>query len=378
MRDAELAGKLDGILDQLVLGEGPDQISVPGLFNALGFPFAVVARADPGLSDPGASIAELSALADLVWAQAGVRGITYVVGVSQGGLLAVKAVEEAGEAFDGVAAGCGPIGHFQRQLDHLASALVLFDYLFDPEVRAIFGTGLLEAAIDPSAPPVVSAAVLETWAAHADDVRDAFLARPVKTGYLLRLARIPDDPTQSLLVADELFAVIEEAALGLADTVAQLGGYPTDNRNRLYFGSGSRLVDYLVNLGVKRYAAGADPARVAAYEATGQLNVYTTPVVTLHTLRDPRVPYWHEPRYRAKVLANGAGNLLGVIPVIRYGHCNFQPEEALVAFVLLVLKTSAVELTGAEAALPSEAARLRLRGLLEVLRAGPSNAAPSE
>jgi hypothetical protein len=231
---------------------------------------------------------------------------------------------------------------------------------------------------NPSAPPVVSAAVLETWAAHADEVRDALLANPAKTRYLLNLARIPNDPTQSLRVADELVGLIREAVLGLGDTVAQLGGSPTDNLNRLYFGSGSLRVDFLVNLGVKRYAARADPAKVAAYETTGKLNVYTTPVVTLHTLSDPRVPYWHEPRYRAKVLANGAGNLLSVIPVIRYGHCKFQPEEALAAFVLLVLKTSAVELTGAEAALPSEAARQRLRGLLELLRGGPTSASPRE
>ena len=97
----------------------------------------------------------------------------------------------------------------------------------------------------------------------------------------------------------------------------------------------------------------------AEYQTSGKL---AAPLVTLHTTADPIVPYWHEPLYSVKALAN-SGLLHTNLPVFRYGHCSFRAEEALVALGLLVLKVEGRELLNAERVLPTKQARLRYRSL---------------
>jgi hypothetical protein len=60
----------------------------------------------------------------------------------------------------------------------------------------------------------------------------------------------------------------------------------------------------------------------------------------LHTLADPVVPYWHEPLYSWKVLLSGSLLRHISIPVPRYGHCNFTPQELLGTFALLYWKVT--------------------------------------
>jgi hypothetical protein len=71
------------------------------------------------------------------------------------------------------------------------------------------------------------------------------------------------------------------------------------------------------------------------YNTSGNLQ---SPVITLHTLRDQQVPYLHEIFYALKTLS--AGNFITKhlnIPIDRYGHCNFTPQEALAGFGLMLL-----------------------------------------
>ena len=107
-----------------------------------------------------------------------------------------------------------------------------------------------------------------------------------------------------------------------------LGGNPFDNKNRVYSGSAD---DTALNAGVRRYKASPTAlANVGAYQTTGQL---AKPLVTLHTTLDPVVPFWHEAMYGAKAAASGK---LTIIPVERYGHCNFTSEEIMGAFGFLL------------------------------------------
>ncbi len=83
---------------------------------------------------------------------------------------------------------------------------------------------------------------------------------------------------------------------------------------------------------------------VAHYETTGKLKL---PLVTIHTLSDPVIPYWHEPLYTAKTLF--AGTLLDRVnlPVSAYGHCNFSSSDILGAFALMVLRSTGADVTSA-------------------------------
>ena len=99
-------------------------------------------------------------------------------------------------------------------------------------------------------------------------------------------------------------------------------------RVAVYTGS---FVDELLNASVERIESdGRARAFVRrAYQPTGELE---RPLVTLHNLLDPQVPYWHEAAYDD--LAGSSGYFYP-IPVPGYGHCAFDAEEVLAAFYVL-------------------------------------------
>lgn len=120
------------------------------------------------------------------------------------------------------------------------------------------------------------------------------------------------------------------------DARVELGGQPFDNRLTWYFGSTN---DFLLNYLVKRYKADAAALTEMQkkYQTTGKLPV---PLVTMHTTADPIVPYWQEALYGAKVLASGSLLKYVHLPVVRYGHCAFQPSEVVFGFGVLVAKVN--------------------------------------
>ena len=69
------------------------------------------------------------------------------------------------------------------------------------------------------------------------------------------------------------------------------------------------------------------------YDPNGELEV---PMVTLHNLFDPAVPYRHVYIYKKVVEGSGYGQKLTVLPTLRYGHCDFEPWQVLGAFYLLL------------------------------------------
>jgi hypothetical protein len=134
------------------------------------------------------------------------------------------------------------------------------------------------------------------------------------------------------------------------DAAATLGGVPFDNVGRPYTGSNN---DLLLNLFVPRVSA--DPAAIAAmttaYRTTGVLQ---RPLITLHTLRDQQVPYIHEQLYALKTLASGSYLTRHLnIPIDRFEHCNFTPDEVLVSFAIMLLYDGILaEMSGVASALP--------------------------
>ncbi len=114
-----------------------------------------------------------------------------------------------------------------------------------------------------------------------------------------------------------------------------LGGNPFDNMETVYKGS---FNDAKLNRLAERYpATGTALSTIATYyETTGRLE---EPLVTLHTLADPIVPFWQEPLYAGKVLSQRKISELVAIPAIAYGHCNVNASQAQSALSALLLKT---------------------------------------
>jgi pimeloyl-ACP methyl ester carboxylesterase len=247
----------------------------------------------------------------------------FVAGGSEGGLITTMLVERYPDTYSGGLALCGPVGGAPYQIQYLGDFRVVFDYFF-PEVF-LFG-----AADVPSE-------AFEDWeSTYVPAITQALQSYPSATDQLFSVthaARDPGDPTGSALTTalDVLFYSI----FGTNDLRATAGGMPYDNRFRLYLGSHD---DIALNLGVERVKADRVAQRYVRrfYQPTGYLH---RPLVTLHTLRDPAVPFIHELLYFGLVTLSGHGANLTVLPVDRYGHCAFTAEEVLGAFTLLLLRS---------------------------------------
>ena len=323
----------------------PDGTSIPGIVNGLGFAFATTSYRRNGLAIlPG--IEDVRDAVDAFVEEQDPPRHTYLVGASEGGLVTALAVERSPEVFSGGVATCGPIGDFRGQVNYWGDFRALFDVYF-PGVLPLNAVNV---------PPYVRAQWTSTYVPR---ITLAFAARPGSLDQLLRVSRAPFDPADADSKVATALGLLWYNAFATMDGISMLGGQPFDNTTRFYTGSGN---DLLLNLLVKRYRA--NPLAVQEiegnYQTSGRL---AAPLVTLHTTGDPIVPYWHEPLYSLKALLGGSGLLHANVPVFRYGHCSFEPAEALVALGLLVLEVEGRELLNAESVLTTEKARERYRSL---------------
>ena len=119
------------------------------------------------------------------------------------------------------------------------------------------------------------------------------------------------------------------------DAETKLGGNPFGNLGVQYTGSSN---DTALNATILRIAASPQAINAEqAYQTSGRL---TRPLVTMHTIGDDVVPFWHENLYWQKVRAAGTARYVRMLPVARYGHCNFGITDLLLAISLLVNETN--------------------------------------
>jgi hypothetical protein len=301
----------------------PDGTSVPTLVQSLGYAFATTSYRTNGL----AVLDGVDDVRELVhafgrWApRAPTR--TFLVGVSEGGLVVALSIERSPELYSGALAACGPIGSFRAQVDYVGDVRVLFDYFFP--------------GVIPGSATQIPAEVIRNWdSVYVPRVLAALSARPTVAGELATVAKLPLDWSDLWTSLTEgLVGVLWYNIFGTNDAVAKLGGNPYGNIGRVYAGSSD---DALLNARVARVAADTTAlGHLSRYETSGQL---ARPVVTLHTLGDEIVPFWHELFYYWKVTTAGSGTLLITLPVAAYGHCIFTAEQLLGSFVLLASRVA--------------------------------------
>lgn len=120
------------------------------------------------------------------------------------------------------------------------------------------------------------------------------------------------------------------------DVLDRGGGQLFDNSSTVYASDSlpARDMDRL-NRTVDRFYA--DDSALAywwhAYEPTGQA---LKPIINLHTVFDPDVPYAHALSYQQRAQRAGMSANLLTVPVPRYGHCAFTLEELMFGFATLV------------------------------------------
>ncbi len=142
------------------------------------------------------------------------------------------------------------------------------------------------------------------------------------------------DPSSAITTALSLSFY---SIFGSNDQIATAGGIPYDNRSTTYVGSTN---DAALNAGVERIEADGRARAYARrfYQPTGTLH---GPLVTLHTTLDEVVPFQHEVNYSSLVAQKGKSAFLSVLPVPRYGHCNFTSQEVFQGFALMVQQAEA-------------------------------------
>jgi pimeloyl-ACP methyl ester carboxylesterase len=287
---------------------------VEDLVNALGYAYATTSYHANGL------VADV-AVADVIALELMVRTTVrpdparvYVVGVSEGALVAALAAERSAGVLTGALAACGPIGDFVRQIEYLTDVRVVFDYFFP---------GVLPG--EATAPPEE---LVEGWTStYAPAVGAAITGDPDRGLELAAVTGIPADELDAATLASTVVALLRYNVLGTADARARLGGQPYDNADRVYTGSSD---DDALNAAVARFTA--DPAARAALERFETTGDPLVPVSIIHTTGDPIVPFFHQSLYEEKAIGTGASDRVSRTDVERFGHCAFTSTELLAAF----------------------------------------------
>jgi pimeloyl-ACP methyl ester carboxylesterase len=252
---------------------------------------------------------------------------TLLVGVSLGGAVVLDLAESFPRKYDGVLPMCGLIGGSPLEVEYVGNARVLFDYFFPGVIPGtLLHTPLLP--YDPnSTTPNVGLAV----------------AAALVTG--LNPLASPTLPT--LQLADALGLEAASATEVITGLIEVLGfdvryvndllvrtnlASPYDNEFIWYRGA---LNDRALNAGVERVKGTIEGFEylLRYYQPTGEVAI---PTVTLHTTRDPLVPYWHEAVYRFLAERRHRERLLVQQSVNRFGHCEFEASEVIHAFSGLV------------------------------------------
>lgn len=299
-----------------------DDFSIPDMINELGYAFAATSYSVNGLAVKE-GIDDVVDLVDVFSQIHGEPDHVYLVGPSAGGIITALTLEQHFDVFDGGVSACGPVGDFQKQINYWGDVRLVFDYFFP--------------GVIPGDPFTIPQDVIDNWDTAYETAAEAALrANPSATRQLIRVTHVPTDPQNPDSGIEALLQLLWYNVFATNDGIAKLGGQPYGNRGRFYLGSTN---DWRLNRRIPRF--NADPAAVAEmtahYQTSGDL---TVPLVTLHTLRDPVIPYWHEPLYLQKIVAHGDFSLQTHIPSLNYGHCNFNQAEVLAAFAILVYQVT--------------------------------------
>jgi len=357
--------------DQLTLRDPATDVmldTLPRLVNSLGFVFATTSYPKNGLAvkEGVASMVELVEL--VVPATLAQLGIVlppdtplpvFLVGASEGGLVTTLAIEQRPDLFTGGVAACGPVGDFRKQVNYWGDFRVVFDYYFGKLLGsnpvAIPEAVMADWTLDPSPTQNTIRALL---------AQDLQYNKGIKISRLLSATGAPVSLGDPTTIEKTVLGILEYNVLATNEAIVELGNAnPYGNIGKKYV-----AIPFDPRLNAKVARVKADPAALTEianyYQTSGSLQ---RPLVLLHTIGDPIVPFWHTSLYINKAAAKSSLRKLVTIPILRYGHCQFKPEEALFAFEVMVVKAQLQAFTAqqVEQALPDAQAQKEFQKMKE-------------
>ena len=258
----------------------------------------------------------------------GSLGKVYLVGGSEGGLIALRLFERFQGKYDGAVALCAPVGGSADFIKYAYDFRVVFDYFFP----TVFTFPPNQAGEQPFGAIDVPQAAFQFWeSVYVPRIIAALSGNPLATAQLFSVTKAAIDPSDPTSVVETAVLLLSYGIFGANDLVATSGGVPYDNRSTTYVGSAD---DAALNAGVERIQSDGRARAYAKrfYEPIGNLH---DPLVTLHNVLDPLVPFQQEIEYQGLVTKKKS-SFLTVLPVARYGHCDFTAGEVIDAFSLMI------------------------------------------
>ena len=307
-----------------------DGVFVPNILLAQGFAFATTSFHKNGVAIEEGS-EDVSRLLQYFKSSVppGSLDKAYLVGGSEGGLIAVRLFERSQGKYDGAVALCAPLGGSADFIRYAYDFRVVFDYFFP----TVFTFPPNQPGEQPFGAFDVPQAAFQFWqSVYVPRIIAALTANPLATTELLRVTKAAVDPSDPTSVIETAVLLLAYGIFGANDLIATSGGVPYDNRSTTYSGS---FDDVALNAGVERIRADARAKAYAKrlYEPTGNLH---DPLVTLHNLLDPLVPFQQENEYASLVAKKRKSSFLTILPVASYGHCAFTAEEVIDAFNIMI------------------------------------------
>jgi pimeloyl-ACP methyl ester carboxylesterase len=309
-------GSLEDVFKQLIL---PDGSTLPELATSMGYAFAMTTYSKNGLAVKEGLNDTVQLIKTIKGQYPDLVGHVYWIGASEGGLITTLAAEKRAPISGGLAL-CGPIGNFRSQINYWGDFRVLFDYFYKDVL--------------PPSPIAIPDEVMQNWNTVYTPTIISLMMNPASlpaTTQLLKTSRAPIDPADPSTAIATTIGILSYNVFATNEAIPELGGQPFDNKYKWYIGSDN---DWALNKVVARFSADLAALMEISlnYQTSGRLRV---PLVTMHTLGDPIVPYWHETLYNAKALFGGSAFKHLNIPIDRYGHCAFTAQEALAGFAIL-------------------------------------------
>ena len=204
-------------------------LTLPGAFGTIdtfltaqGYAFATTSYHRNGLAMVE-GVDDLVDLANLFVEKHGLPNRTILLGVSEGGAIAVLALERHPSVFDGALAGCGPYGSFQEQVDYFGDFRVVFDYFFP---------GVL-----PPSPIDIPAPLTQTWEItyYANLVKPIIMdpANQLSVTQVISVTGAPIDGSSYPTGTEKTFErLLWYNVIATNDAKQQLGGNPFGNQVR--------------------------------------------------------------------------------------------------------------------------------------------------
>ena len=253
----------------------------------------------------------------------------YIIGGSEGGLIALLLLERFPGKYDAGLALCAPVGGSADFINYAYDFRVVFDYFFP----TVFTFPPDQPGEQPFGAVDVREHAFLFWESdYAPRIAKALALDPLATAQLFSVTKAAIDPVDPSSFIETALLLLSYSLFGANDLIATSGGIPYDNRLTTYAGltNGRAL-----NAGVERIESDKRARAYARhfYQPNGNLH---GPLVTLHNKLDPVVPFQNEANYRHLVAQEGKSLFLSVIRAPGYGHCNFTSEELFRAFALMV------------------------------------------